>query len=160
MIRSVEKLQASHALDAFDCGDYDLNRYLNRHALINQLAGMSVTYVGLADQTVIGYYSLAAGSVSHTEAPERVKEGMPRYPIPVALLARLAVDRKWQQQGVGKALLKNAMLGVLRAADEIGIRAILVHAKDDTARTFYEKFDFVQSPTDRLHLFIPLKDII
>lgn len=160
MTRSIEKLQAGHVLDVFDCDNYDLNRYLNQHALINQLTRMSVTYVGLADQTVIGYYSLAAGSVSHAEAPERVKEGMPRYPIPVALLARLAVDRKWQRQGVGKSLLKNAMLGVLRAADEIGIRAILVHAKDETARAYYEQFDFVQSPTDRLHLFIPLKDII
>jgi len=116
--------------------------------------------VGLADQIVIGYYSLAAASVSHDEAPERIKKGLPQYPIPVVLLARLAVDLKWQHKGVGPALLKDAMLRVLQAAEEIGIRAILVHAKDEKARDFYTKFDFIQSPTDRLHLFIALKDII
>lgn len=160
MTRSVEKLQASHVLDPFDCGTEALNRYLKRHALINQLTGVSTTYVGLADQIVIGYYSLAAASVNHDEAPERIKKGLPGYPIPVALLARLAVDLKWQHKGVGPALLKDAMLRILQAAEEIGIRAILVHAKDEKARDFYAKFDFIQSPTERLHLFIALNDII
>jgi GNAT superfamily N-acetyltransferase len=160
LTRRIEKITASHVLDAFDCGKEPLNRYLKRFALINQVSGMSTTYVGLVDQAVVGYYSLTVGSVEQTNAPASVVKDMPRYPIPVALLARLAVDQRWQKQGIGKDLLKNAMIRVLTAADEMGIRAILVHAKDNEAKTFYERFDFTPSPTDPLHLFIPLKDII
>jgi predicted N-acetyltransferase YhbS len=108
---------------------------------------------------VVGYYALAAGSVEREHAPERVKKGLARHPIPVILLARLAVDRGEQGKGLGAALLKDALIRAAAAADEIGARAVLVHARDDDARAFYERFDFESSPTDPLHLFLLMKDL-
>ncbi len=99
------------------------------------------------------------GEVAYDEASERLKKGLARHPIPVMVLARLAVSRDWQGRGVGPALLKDALLRTLQAADIAGIRAFAVHAKDDDARAFYEHFDFVASPTDPMHLFLLLKDI-
>lgn len=115
--------------------------------------------MGLVDQTVVGYYALAVGSVEQEEAPERVKKGLAKHSIPIMLLARLAVDRHWQKRGIGAGLLKNATLRTLQAADIAGIRALVVHAKDDEAREFYQHFNFVPSPSDPLHLFMLLKDI-
>jgi predicted N-acetyltransferase YhbS len=115
--------------------------------------------VGLADDTVIGYYALAVGSVEQDQAPDRVKKGLAKHAIPIMLLARVAVDLHWQKQGVGAGLLKDAMLRTLQAADLAGIRAVVVHAKDDAARTCYERFDVLPSPTDPLHLFMLLKDV-
>jgi GNAT superfamily N-acetyltransferase len=155
----IEKLQQLHAVEAFDCSNQDLNRFLQEYALPNQSSGASTTYVGLADQTVIGYYSLAVGSVEYKQAPERVTKGLVHHPIPVMLLARLAVDHQWQNKGVGAGLLKDAMLRTLQAADIVGIRAILVHAKDHNAKLFYQHFDFIPSPSDALHLLILLKDV-
>lgn len=158
MSRTIEKLQRHHPVDAFDCGREQLNRYLQQHALQNQQSEGAQTYVGLVDQTVVGYYALAVGSVEQEHAPERVKKGLAKHSIPIMLLARLAVDRRWQKQGIGCALLKDAMLRTLQAADIAGIRALVVHAKDDAARRFYEHVDFLPSPSDPLHLFMLLKD--
>lgn len=108
---------------------------------------------------MVGYYALAAGSVEPAQAPERVKKGLARHPIPVILLARLAVDRREHGNGLGKALLKDALIRAAGAATAIGARAVLVHAKDEEARTFYEHFDFEPSPTDPLHLFLLMKDL-
>ena len=115
--------------------------------------------MGLVDETVIGYYALAVGSVEQDHAPERVKKGLAKSAIPIMLLARLAVDLRWQKQGIGAALLKDAILRTLQAADIAGIRALVVHAKDHAARTFYERFDFLPSPTDPMHLFMLMKDL-
>lgn len=157
--RWIEKLRPDHWIEGFDCGREELNRYLKRYAWQNQQAGAAQTYVGLAGDVVVGYHTLAVGEVSREEAPERVAKGLARHPIPIMLLARLAVDRRWQGQGVGKALLKDAMQRTLRAADIAGIRAFAVHAKDEEARAFYQKFDFIPAPTDALHLFVLLKDV-
>jgi len=143
----------------FDCGHQALNRFLQQYALVNQASGSSTTYVGLSGQTVIGYYSLAAGSVEHEEAPEQITKGLPHHPVPIALLAKLAVDQRWQKMGVGKGLLKDAMLRTLQAADTVGIRAIMVHAKDAGVKGFYQHFDFIPSPSDPLQLMIILKDV-
>jgi GNAT superfamily N-acetyltransferase len=159
LTRTIEKLQPHHAVEAFDCGQDALNRFLLKHALQNQHSGGSQTYVGLADGTVIGYYTLVVGSVEQDHAPERIKKGLAKHSIPIMLLARLAVDLRWQKQRVGAALLKDAMLRTLQAADIAGIRALVVHAKDEDARNFYERFDFLPSPSDPLHLFILLKDV-
>lgn len=159
MTRRIDKLQPHHAVDAFDCGQDTLNRFLQKHALHNQHSGGAQTYVGLSEQTVIGYYALAVGSVELEQAPERVRKGLAKHAIPIMLLARLAVDLRWQKQGVGAALLKDAMLRTLQAADIAGIRAFVVHAKDQAASTFYARFDFLRSPTDPLHLFMLLKDV-
>jgi GNAT superfamily N-acetyltransferase len=157
--RRVEKLRADHPIESFDCGREALNRYLLRYAWQNQLAGAAQTYVGLASEPAVGYYTLAVGHVTREDAPERLTKGLARHPVPIMLLARLAVDHRWQGQGVGNALLKDAMLRTLQAADIAGIRAFAVHAKDDEARRFYLKFDFIPSPSDPVHLFVLLKDV-
>jgi GNAT superfamily N-acetyltransferase len=158
-VRGVEKLRPDHRIDEFDCGREVLNRYLQRYAWQNQQSGAGQTYIGLLGDAVIGYYTLAVGQVSPEGAPERLVKGLARHPVPIMLLARLAVDRRWHGQGVGKALLKDAMQRTLRAADIAGIRAFAVHAKGEDARRFYEKFDFIPSPTDPMHLFVLLKDV-
>ena len=157
--RRIEKLCSQHRLEAFDCGREELNRYLLRHAAQNQQAGAAQSYVGLVGEIVVGYHTLAVGHVTHEEAPERLTKGLARHPVPIMLLARLAVDHRWQGQGIGKALLRDAMLRTLQAANIAGIRALAVHAKDEDARDFYEKFDFIPSPTDPMHLFVLLKDV-
>lgn len=157
---AVQKLDASHEVDAFDCGKETLDRFLQRHALVNQKAGSAQTYVVCRrEQRVAGYYSLAVGAVEHADAPDRVGKGLARHPIPVMLLARLAIDRAEQGKGLGKALLKDALLRTAQAAEIAGIRALLVHAKDDEARAWYEQFDFEPSPTDPYHLFLLMKDL-
>jgi GNAT superfamily N-acetyltransferase len=157
--RRVEKLRPDHLIEGFDCGRQELNRYLVRFAWANQQAGAAQTYVGLAGDAVVGYYSLAVGHVTREEAPGRLTKGLARHPVPIMLLARLAIDRRSQGQGIGKALLRDAMQRTLQAADIAGIRAIAVHAKDEEARNFYERFDFNPSPTDPMHLYVLLKDI-
>lgn len=159
MTSRIEKLQPHHVIDTFDCGNQALNLFLHKYALLNQGSGASTTYVGLADQTVIGFYALAVGSVAYEQAPARVTKGLAHHPIPVMLLARLAVDRPWHNRGVGAGLLKDAMLRTLQAADIVGIRAILVHAKDHQATLFYQHFDSIPSPSDPFHLLMLLKDV-
>jgi GNAT superfamily N-acetyltransferase len=158
-IRRVEKLRRDHPVEGFDCGREELNRYLFRYAWQNQQAGAAQTYVGIAGEVVVGYHTLAVGQVILEEAPDRLKKGLAKHPIPIMLLARLAIDRRWQDRGVGKALLRDAMQRTLQAADIAGIRALAVHAKDEEARRFYEHFDFVPSPADPMPVFVLLKDV-
>jgi GNAT superfamily N-acetyltransferase len=155
----IEKLHRGHDLDAFDCGQEALNRFLIRYALPSQQAGASQTYVLLADDAIAGYYTLAVGQIEHDDAPPRLTKGLARHPVPIMLLARLAIATAWQGKGLGAGLLKDAMLRTLQAAEIAGIRAFAVHAKDDQAKAFYEHFDFIPSPTDPYHLFRLLKDI-
>lgn len=155
----VEKLTRTHAVELFDCGQEALNRFLIRHALTNQQANASQTYVALADNIVIGFYSLVVSEVAYNDAPERLKKGLARHPVPLMLLARLAVAKDWQGQGIGAALLKDAILRTLQAADIGGIRALATHAKDDAARDFYAHFGFIPAPSDPLHLFMLTKDL-
>jgi len=155
----VEKIGVEHDTDSFDCGKTELNRFLKRFALVNQKAGTAQTYVVCRDKTVVGYYSLTVGSVAYQDAPERVAKGLARHPVPLMILARLAVDLSEQGKGLGAALLKDAMLRTSHAADIAGIRALFVHAKDDAAKRFYEHFDFKASPTDPHHLYCLIKDI-
>ena len=157
--RRVEKLRADHKIEGFDCGREELNRYLLRYAWANQQAGAAQTYVGLVGDSIVGYHTLAVGQVSREEAPDRLSKGLARHPVPIMLLARLAVDERWKSQGVGKALLKDAIQRTLQAADIAGIRALAVHAKDEDARNFYQRFDFIPSPSDPMHLFVLLKDV-
>ena len=155
----IQKLDRSHIVDLFDCGYEDLNRYISRFALNNQSAGSAQTYVAIADEKVVGYYSLAVGAVAHSHAPTRMTKGLARHPVPVMLLARLAVDNEAKGSGLGAALLHDALARTLQAADIAGIRAVIVHAKDEGARRFYEHFDFDPSPTDPYHLHLLIKDL-
>jgi GNAT superfamily N-acetyltransferase len=138
-----------------------LDDWLKRYSLINQNAGMTTTFVTVDDSDeVVGFYSLATGGVDHQEAPARVVKGVPRHPIPVIVLARLAVHEDHQGHQLGRGLLRDALVRVSNAADEIGVRALLIHAKDDEARDFYlAQAEFEPSPIDPLQLFLLLKDL-
>ena len=155
----VRKLAATDHVDAFDCGQVALNQFLQRHALVNQKANSAQTYVCCHADAVVGFYSLAVGSVAPQAAPERVIKGLARHPVPVMILARLAVDSAHQSKGLDQALLRDALLRTAQAADIAGIRCLLVHAKDDTARQWYASWEFEPSPTDPYHLFLLLKDL-
>jgi GNAT superfamily N-acetyltransferase len=153
-------LTKDHDRNSFDCGVSSLNDYLKKYALQNQKKHVARTYVATRGERIVGYYSLAFGSVSLEEAPQSVKSGLPRHPIPVILLARLAVDSTELGSDLGAALLKDALLRTIQAAEIAGLRAMLVHAKDDSAKRFYEKFGFEPSPIDDYHLFLRLPDIL
>ena len=153
-------LTADHQVDGFDSGKPSLDDRLQRRALKNQTEGASRTYVVTNDDgCVLAYYALAAGSVIAAEATGAVRRNMPS-PIPVVILARLAVDRSLQGKGFGTALLRDALLKTVRAADTIGVRALLIHALDEDAAAFYEKFSFSRSPADSLVLMMPLKAVM
>jgi GNAT superfamily N-acetyltransferase len=155
----IERLQRGHKVDDFDCGSEALNRFLSRYAFQNQQAEASQTYVAVSEEKVIGYYTLVVGQVEYASAHERLTKGLARHPVPIMLLARLAIETRWQGRGLGSGLLKDAMQRTVRAADIAGIRAFAVHAKDDDARSFYEHFGFTPLPSDPYHLFRLLKDI-
>ena len=155
----VRKLAATDQTDAFDCGQAALNQFLQRYALVSQKANSAQTYVCCQGDVVVGFYSLAVGSIDPEAAPPRVMKGLARHPVPIMILARLAVDKEHQRKGLGQALLKDALLRTAQAADIAGIRCLLVHAKDDSARRWYELWEFEPSPTDPYHLFLMLKDL-
>jgi GNAT superfamily N-acetyltransferase len=155
----IVKLDRNHSTSAFNCGAAPLNVYLQRYALVNQSAGGAQTYAAVTNGEVVGYYSLSTASVEYEHAPHRTKKGLARHPVPVILLARLAVDQTWQGKGLGAALLLDALRRIISAADIVGIRAVLVHAKDESAKRFYQHFDFDPSPVDPLHLFLLVKEI-
>lgn len=155
----VRKLAATDRTQGFDCGREPLNQFLQRFALANQKANSAQTYVCCLGEDVVGYYSLAVGSVEPDAAATRVSKGLARHPVPAMILARLAVATAHQRQGLGQALLKDALLRTAQAADIAGIRCLLVHAKDDAARKWYEGWDFEPSPSDPYHLFLLMKDL-
>lgn len=158
-LRPPEPLGATHDLSAFSSGVTTLDDWLRRRALRNESSGASRTYVVCqqSDSKVVGYYALAAGAVAHSSAPPSAKRNMPD-PLPVMVLGRLAVDQACQGKGLGRALLRDAILRTLQAASIVGIRAILVHAISPEARKFYEHCGFRLSPIDPLTLMITLAE--
>lgn len=151
-------LKKEHNVQTFDCGVSALNHYLHTFALQNHKNESSKAYVILKDEDVVGYFSLTFGSIEYDQSPPRVSQGLGHYPIPVLIIARLAVSSSYQKRGLGRAMLKHALLKAIEAADIAGLRAIFVHAKDDKARQFYEKHGFESSPSDPYHLLILMKD--
>jgi GNAT superfamily N-acetyltransferase len=154
-------LDAGRDVAPFDCGIDALNLWLKKHALQAVGSGSARVFIteDAEQERVVGYHALSAASVLHGEATVRAAKGMPRHPIPAALLARLAVDRTVQGHGLGAWLLRDAMLRTLSAAAEVGIRVMLVHAIDDEAAAFYQRFGFEPSSTDPLNLQMLIKDI-
>jgi len=150
-----QPLTGSHVLTAFDSGAASLDDWLRRRALGNQASGASRVYVVAEPgrRIVVGYYALASGALAHAQAPGRIRRNMPD-PVPMAVLGRLAVDRSMQGQGLGVALLQDAVLRVQRAAAILGIRGLLVHAISEQARAFYEHHGFVASVSDPLTLIL------
>jgi predicted N-acetyltransferase YhbS len=156
----IEKLTKRHSLGEFDCGAEALNTYLQRFALQSQSAQAAQSYVCLADdEHVVGYFTLVVGQIEFDDAPERLRKGLARHPVPVTVIARLAVDQKWQGQGLGMGLLKDSLLRSLNVADVAGMRAVVVQAKDDEAKTFYQRFGFVDGFANTMHLYLLTKEL-
>jgi len=157
-LKAPELLSDHHELEAFDCGAPSLDHWLKRRARGNQASGASRVYVVCRGDIVVGYYALAAGAIERDEAPSKVRRNMPS-PVPVIVLGRLAVDQGEQGNGIGAALLKDALLRALNASQEIGAAAVLVHALNDRAKVFYLDHGFVESPVEPLVLMLRIKDI-
>lgn len=156
-LQAPQPITHEHRLLDFDSGNPELNDWLKKRALKNEDSGASRTYVVTVGQTAIAYYCLATGSVINAESPGRIRRNMPD-PIPVMVIGRLAVDRNWQSQGIGRALVRDAVLRTLQAAKIAGIRAIIVHAIDEEAKKFYQKCGFIPSPVTPMTLMITIAD--
>ena len=152
-----EKLSTHHDLSGFDSSEPVLDDWLRRRAQQNEASGASRTYVLCVGKKVIGYYTLAAGIITHADAPGRIRRNMPD-PIPVMVLGRLAVDKSFHGQGIGAGFLRDAVLRTMQASEIAGIRAILVHAISEEAKRFYEKYGFVASPVDPLTVMITVTE--
>ena len=153
-----QALDARHILEGFDCGKPGLNDWLVRHARQSQTTGSTKTYVVVDGERVAGYYSLTVGQIDTLEASERVRRGMGAYPIPVVILARMAVARQDQGRGIGVGMLQDAIRRTLAIAEQAGVRALLTHPINDEASHFYLRFGFEASPVRKLQLLLLLKD--
>lgn len=156
-ISAPEPLLPTHATDIFDCGEPVLNDWLKKQALKNEHMDASRTFVICINNQVMGYYTLSTGSVMRKDSPGKVRRNMPE-PIPVMVLGRLAVDKSVHSLGIGRGLLKDAILRTLGVSQQAGIKALLVHALSDLARIFYLQCGFIESPLDPMVLMITLKD--
>jgi GNAT superfamily N-acetyltransferase len=157
-ISKPEPIQLAHQLDDFESGEKALDHWLKHRALKNDREGASRTFVVHEKKRVVGYYSLATGAVAAQEAPGNIRRNMPN-PIPVMVLGRLAVDKAWQKHGIGKGLLKDAVLRTVRVSQDAGIRALLIHAISESAKHFYKRYGFVASPIASMTLMLTMKDI-
>ena len=155
-----QPLEREHDRGSFACGEPELDRWLADHALGAQASGSARVFISTDGNRIVGYYALAAAQLQPREAGERALKGQPQQrPIPAVLLARLAVDQGHQGKGLGRPLLQDAMLRTDAAAEELGIRLMLVHAKNERASRWYKRFGFEESPTDPLHLMLLMKDL-
>jgi predicted N-acetyltransferase YhbS len=154
-----EPLRGKHDLGDFCCGEDALDNWLHRHARHAEAAGSARTFVTCSDKQAIGYYALAIGQVAPEDATERLLKGQPqKRPVPVLVLARLAVDHRHKNRGVGRSLLQNALLRCATVAESVGVRAVVAHANEE-ANDFYDRFGFESSPTDSLHRILLMKDL-
>jgi GNAT superfamily N-acetyltransferase len=153
-----EPLEPKHRLEGFDCGKPSLNDWLARHARQAQGSGSAKTFVVSEEDRAAGYFSLTVGQIDTLDAPERIRKGMGQYPIPVVILARLAVSQQDQGRGIGIGLLQDAIRRTLLIAEQAGIRAMLTHPIDEEAARFYSRFGFIASPLREQQLLLLLKD--
>jgi predicted N-acetyltransferase YhbS len=153
-----ESFATNHQLNSFDCGKSALNDWLRRYARQAQASGSAKTFVVADNERVVGYYSLTVGQIDSLTAPERIRKGMGQDPIPVVILARLAVDLDYQGQGIGIGMLQDASRRTMLIADQAGIRAMLTHPIDEDAAKFYTRFGFMASPLRAQQLLLLLKD--
>lgn len=156
MLSAPALLVKEACLNSFDCGVASLDDWLKKRAYLNQVSGASRTYVVTENGNVAGYYCLAPGALALNHAPTAIRRNMPD-PVPMAILGRLAVDNAYQGKGLGVALLQDAVIRTMQAADILGIRGVLVHALSEEAKGFYEYHGFVASPTQPTTLILSLK---
>ena len=160
--RPPEPLAKRHRLGDFRCGETALDEWLTRYARSAHASDSAKVFVTTLDdaETVVGYYALAAAQVEPGDATERTRKGQPSTrPVPAVLLARLAVHEEHQGAGMGQSLLRDVLRRCVAAAESIGARVLLVHAKHDRAKAWYLRFGFEESPTDPLHLLMLMKDV-
>ena len=153
-----QSLNANHPLEDFDCGKPALTVWLLRHARQAQGSGSAKTFVACDGSRVAGYYSLTVGQIDALDAPARVRQGMGQYPIPLVILARLAVDLDYQRLGLGCSLLQDAIRRTIAIAEHAGIRALVTHPIDAEAAAFYRRFGFESTPAHDQQLILLLKD--
>lgn len=157
---SLNKLTEQHDLSSFECGAAEIDDWLRKRAWKGQIVGNANVFVYEHYGQVLGFYAIATGGVEHAAAPKPLTRNAPN-PIPILLLARLGVDRRGQGRGIGRALLQDVLLRSLNIANNVGFRALVIHCRDDDAKRFYLNLvpSFLESPTDELHLFLPLKGL-
>lgn len=154
-----------HDRNSFDCGVSELNTFLKQHANQNQTKNISTTYVAVGAvstddlKKIYGFYTLSAGNIQCDQLPENIKSKLPKYPIPIARIGRLGVDKDHKNQGIGGFLLHDAFSNVLSIADKIGVYAVVVDAKDDNAKSFYQNYGFIELQDSALTLFLPVDTI-
>lgn len=157
-VTAPEPLSSEHDLSRFDCSEPRLNEWLRDYARRNETTGSSRTFVVCQGRIVVGYYTLATGGIAHIEATSKVRRNAPD-PIPVLILGRLAVDRMYQGKGIGKGLLRDALLRSMAVSESVGVRAVLVHALTNDAGQFYLENGFSKSPINHLTLMLPISSI-
>ena len=157
-IKPPSSITADQELTIFDSGELSLNEWLIKRALKNQATGASRCFVVCSGTDVIGYYSLSAGAISHEAAPKTMRRNMPN-PLPVILLGRLAVDKRYHNMGIGQALLRDAMMRAVNVSGDAGVFAILVHALTDQAKQFYLSRGFVESPIQPMTLMMTIETV-
>ena len=158
MAGAPQALDANHPLEGFDCGKPALNEWLIRHARQAQASGSAKTYVVIDGDHLAGYFSLTVGQIDALDAPERIRKGMGSYPVPVVILARLAVSIHDQGRGIGLGMLQDAIQRTVAIAEQAGVRALLTHPIDEEASRFYQRFGFEASPLREQQLLLLLKD--
>lgn len=156
-LSSPQAISADDDPNHFDCGTEVLNAWLRRHALRSE-GSSARTYVVREGARVVGYYCLATGGVTRTSVPRKIRHGLPD-PVPVMILGRLAVDKSYQRRGIGSGLLRDALQRTLQVSQQVGVRAVLVHAIDDEARAFYAACGFSEFPTGSRTLYLPLESV-
>jgi len=156
-LKAPELLAEQHDTSGFDCGEPSLTEWLQRAGLKNQRNDGSRTYVVCDGQIAVAYYTLATGSIQRAEAAGKVRRNMPE-PVPVVVLGRLAVDKRYQGRGIASGMLRDAVLRVIAASEQVGIKALLVHALSEEARRFYLRHGFQVSPADDMTLMVTIKD--
>lgn len=157
-LESPQPLSVALDISDFDCGVPELNIWLKQRALSNETLGASRTFVVTRGNRVVGYYALTVGSITHVQAPGKIRRNMPD-PVPAAILGRLATDLSARNIGLGGALLIDAIRRTLTASETLGIRAMLIHALSEEARTFYERYQFIRSPADDMILMATMADL-
>ena len=158
-ISSPEIITKDHHIEGFTSGEDSLDHWLKRKALKNLANSASRTYVVHNNYNVSGYYCMSTGSIECNKVPGKIKRNMPN-PIPLMVLGRLAVDIKYQGKGIGRGLLKDAVLRTYTISQKVGVKALLVHALTDSAKHFYKRFGFIESPIEEMTLFLPMQNEI
>lgn len=158
MLQAPQALTRQHVMSGFDCGKTPLNDWLAKYSLQAQSSGSAKTFVVCDGLSIVGYFSLTIGQIDTTVTPDRVRQGMGQYPVPVVLLGRLAVDQRYVGQGIGTGLLMDAIKRAFLIAEQAGVRAMITHPLDEEAARFYQRFGFIPSPAGKNLLILLLKD--